>query len=90
MALGSCSTAASCSRLVDENAERTRFFDRRSKAGIDLAAAAITLGRQTLNGRAADGLRARFRLPLSSGSEMSQGVNPCFSSRKHNLKDALR
>ena len=29
--------------------ERTRFFDRRSKAGIDLAASAITLGRQSLN-----------------------------------------
>ena len=28
--------------------ERTRFFDRRSKAGIDLAASAITLGRQSL------------------------------------------
>jgi hypothetical protein len=27
--------------------ERTRFFDRRSKAGIDLAASAITLGRQS-------------------------------------------
>jgi hypothetical protein len=29
--------------------ERTRSFDRRSKAGIDLAASAITLGRQSLN-----------------------------------------
>ena len=29
--------------------ERARFFDRRSKAGIDLAASAITLGRQSLN-----------------------------------------
>jgi len=28
--------------------ERTRSFDRRSKAGIDLAASAITLGRQSL------------------------------------------
>ena len=34
--------------LVDVR-ERTRSFDRRSKAGIDLAASAITLGRQSLN-----------------------------------------
>jgi hypothetical protein len=27
--------------------ERARFFDRRSKAGIDLAASAVTLGRQS-------------------------------------------
>ena len=29
--------------------ERTRFFDRRSRAGIDLAASAITPARQSLN-----------------------------------------
>ena len=29
--------------------ERTRFFDRRSRAGIDLAASAIIPGRQSLN-----------------------------------------
>ena len=28
--------------------ERTRSFDRRSKAGIDLTASPITLGRQSL------------------------------------------
>ena len=55
--------------------ERTRFFDRRSRAGIDLAASAITPGRQSLNRRAADGLRARFRLPLRSDGRMSQGAN---------------
>jgi len=41
--------------------ERARFFDRRSKAGIDLAASAITLGRQSLSGRAADGLKLYAR-----------------------------
>ena len=49
--------------------ERTRFFDRRSRAGIDLAASAITLGRQSLNRRAADGLRARSGYRPNSSAE---------------------
>ena len=55
--------------------ERTRFFDRRSRAGIDLAASAITLAavtRQGLNRRAADGLRARsgYRPPTTQNATM--------------------
>ena len=48
MALGSCSTAASQLQQAGRR-ERTRFFNRRSRAGIDLAASAITPGHQSLN-----------------------------------------
>jgi len=44
MALGSCSTAASCSRLVDENgpAPSTGGVEGGLEAGIDLAASALS------------------------------------------------
>ena len=61
--------------------ERTRFFDRRSRAGIDLATSAITLGRQGLNRRAADGLRARsgYRPPTTQNATMCVFVRRTYT-----------
>ena len=48
--------------------ERTRFFDRRSRAGIDLAASAITPGHQSLNCLTSSGRATRAEW-LSSTSQ---------------------
>ena len=59
--------------------ERTRFFDRRSKAGIDLAASAITLGRQSLVRRCPADDQRRSGLVSFSVRKTSQGAGalPC-------------
>ena len=54
--------------------ERTRSFDRRSKAGIDLAASAITLGRQSLVRRCPADDQRRSGLESFSVRKTSQGV----------------
>ena len=56
--------------------ERTRFFDRRSKAGIDLAASAITLGRQSLVRRCPADDQRRSGLESFSARKTSQGEKP--------------
>ena len=55
--------------------ERTRFFDRRSKAGIDLAASAITLGRQSLVRRCPADDQRRSGLVSFPVRKTSQGAS---------------
>ena len=58
--------------------ERARFFDRRSKVGIDSAASAITLGRQSHVRRCPADDQRRSGLGSFDDHKTSQGgQNPC-------------
>jgi hypothetical protein len=87
MALGSCSTAASCSRLVDENGPAPSTGGRRRASTWQLQLSHCSLGRQSHVRRcpADDQRRSGLRLGSFSARKTSQGVTSRSTASHHCL-----
>jgi hypothetical protein len=85
MALGSCSTAASCSRLVDENGPAPSTGGRRRASTWQLQLSHCSLGRQSHVRRCPADDQRRSGLGSFSARKTSQGVTSRSTASHHCL-----